>query len=419
MTIPRILKASAALPVVALLMLAGCGGGGGSATMQPGTGGAPTHEGPTLTEAFATGQDQEFSLSNASLARESRTTSISDTFRVTSIQRTSAGGYTVAFQDGDEEETATFLPEHCVDGYCSYTDAGTGQTYGFFSATGTRNGESLGEPSEFTYMAAPHLDVGGTRTYFVFGLGTAASAIPASGEAKYSGRFRADAYRADSTSTNSRQRYSGNIRLVANFDIGQLTGNIFYVRGSAPGSNTRVSWPTSSFTITNGRFSNGQYTATLTGTDSDSAVPDAESVRGFMGQIVARFYGPNAEEIGGTVTATRDLANTDNDLNLYGFIGATEFAPPSLGSAANVAGTKRRFDQRDSVVFADDGIRMECDCRRTDIHSSRHRFSIRCQISGSILYHRRQRCTGVLDLDWRLWTDIKVRPFRCQGMGHE
>ena len=368
MKLAGIFKATKVLPLFALAIAYGCASGGSGTTgsgtgmqpgtggMQPGTGGTPVHEGPTLTEAFATQQDQDYSLSNASLARESGTTSISDSFRVTSIQRTSAGGYTVTFQDGTDEGTATFSPDQCVDGYCSYTDTNTAQFFGFYSATGTKDPVSLGEPSEFDYMAAPHLDVDGTRTYFVFGLGTATSAIPAAGEAVYSGRFRADAYRAGSTSTGQRQRYSGTMRLVANFDMSRLTGSIYNVRGSAPGSSNRVSWATSSFTITNGQFSDGQYTATLTGMDSDSTVPDAESVRGFMGQIVARFYGPNAEEIGGAVTATRDLANTDNDLNLYGFIGGTKLGPPSvLGSGAIMVGVNRDYQNRTTEELQDDG----------------------------------------------------------------
>ena len=384
MKLDALLKIAKVLPLFALLVVYGCGGGSGttatapsttqpgsgtempgsgtempgSGTEMPGSGGGPAHEGPTLTEAFATQQDQNYSLSNASLTRDinADTTSISNSFRVTSIQRTSAGGYTVAFQDRNDEGTATFLPEHCVQtpGYCSYTD--TGQYYGFWSATGTSDGEMLGAPSEFTYLAALQLDVHATRSYFVFGLGTAAPAIPATGEAIYSGRFRADAYRAGSASNNFRQRYSGNVRLVANFDMSQLTGQIFRVFGSAPGSSTRNSWPTSSFTVTNGQFSNGQFTATLTGMDSDSAVPDAESVRGFMGQIVARFYGPNAEEIGGTITAARDLANTDNDLNLYGFVGGTKVGPPSvLGSSAIMVGVNRDSQNQMTEVLQDDG----------------------------------------------------------------
>ena len=100
------------------------------------------------------------------------------------------------------------------------------------------------------------------------------------------------------------------VRLVANFDMSRLTGQIYSISGTAPGerSSASVSWPTSRFTITNGRISNGQFTATLTGVDSDSNVLGrSESVRDFSGSIVANFYGPNADEVGGAITATRNL----------------------------------------------------------------------------------------------------------------
>ena len=88
---------------------------------------------------------------------------------------------------------------------------------------------------------------------------------------------------------------------------------------------TRVSWPTSSFSITNGQInSDGQFTATLTGMDDDSDVPLNESVRGFMGEIVGRFFGPNAEELGGAVNASRDVTGADDDRSLYGYIAVRQ-----------------------------------------------------------------------------------------------
>ena len=384
MTSNALAKIAKALPLAAVLLAYGCGGGGGSGTtadggpapMPPGmgpsgmgpsgmgpsgAGGGATNEGPTLAEAFATQQDQDYSLSTAALVRSSDpdSTSISDTFRITSIQRTEAGGYAIGVEDGDRTATATFLPEHCTATYCEYTDTESGTYFSFWSNTWTENGQPLGTPSQFAYMAAPHLIVGGTRAFFVFGLGTPASAVPATGQATYTGSFRADAYRAGSRSGDFRQRYDGALRLVANFDMSALEGSIFNIRGSAPGassSSDRVSWPSSSFTITNGRFNNGQFTATLTGTDSDPAVADVESVRGFMGALVAKFFGPNAEEIGGTLTATRDLANTDNDLNLYGFVAGTKLGPPSvLGSSATMVGVNRDYRNRRTEALQDDG----------------------------------------------------------------
>ena len=113
----------------------------------------------------------------------------------------------------------------------------------------------------------------------------------------------------------------GTMRLVANFDMRSLDGRIYRIRGRRADQNSTRTWKTSSFAITEGRIVNGQFTATLTGLDSDPTTPFDESVRDFMGHILGEFYGPNAEEVGGVVTATRDVAGTADDRVLHGFIG--------------------------------------------------------------------------------------------------
>ena len=148
------------------------------------------------------------------------------------------------------------------------------------------------------------------------------------------------------------------MQIVANFDMSSLNGRIFSVIGSEPGSSNRVSWPTSSFRITNGQInSDGQFTATLTGMDDDSDVPLNESVRGFMGEIVGRFFGPNAEELGGAVNASRDVTGTDDGLNLYGYIAVRQFGPSkTLGSAGLLAGNRRDFTAMTAELQEDDGM---------------------------------------------------------------
>ena len=148
------------------------------------------------------------------------------------------------------------------------------------------------------------------------------------------------------------------MQIVANFDMSSLDGRIFSVRGSEPGSKDRVSWRTSSFIISNGQISDGQFTATLTGMDSDPDVPLNESVRGFMGKIVGRFFGPNAEELGGAVNASRDVTGTDDDRNLlYGYIAGGQLEPSkTLGSAGLLAGSRRDFTAMTAELQEDDGM---------------------------------------------------------------
>ncbi|MDE0095124.1 MAG: transferrin-binding protein-like solute binding protein [Gammaproteobacteria bacterium] len=185
----------------------------------------------------------------------------------------------------------------------------------------------------------------GHRTNYLFGVNP--QALP-SGSATYAGRFRADAYKMTDPSNGQRVRYSGAFLLSANFDMSELEGRIHAVRGSQPGqssSSDRISWPTSFFTITDGRIVNGQFTAVLTAGDSDPNTPFNESVRGYMGHILGEFFGPNAEEVGAVVSASRDVAGEDHDYVLYGFVGGNDFGPAkTLGSEGILAGVLRDLD---------------------------------------------------------------------------
>lgn len=387
MTLRRKSSASVVLPVVALLLLAGCGGGGGTAMMQPGTGtgtqpgtgtgtqpgtgtGAqpdtgsePARSAPSLGSLYDSEPERTYTVAGTSLLENygASTTQLSTAPFVSSIQRNASGGYDIIYQDGTEQITVQILPEHCQANFgCTIPADSNGRTHWFWSWTSS---DSLGKPSLYKFMEASGFtanDGSGTqrRSLFVFGVETPASGVPATGEAIYGGRMRARAYRTSEPGSRARQRYRGRIRLVANFDMSRLTGRIFSIQGTAPGepSSARVSWPTSSFAITNGQIANGQFTATLTGMDSDSAVPDAESVRGFVGSIVAKFYGPNADEFGGTLTATRDLQDTDNDRQLHGVVDGRKLAPRKFESSASIAGVRRRFDSQQTTLFADDGM---------------------------------------------------------------
>ena len=209
-------------------------------------------------------------------------------------------------------------------------------------------------------LVADPADGRNSRIAFVFGLKTPTETLQTLGGAVYDGFFRTDAYRAGDPAHNLRQRYSGTLRIVANFDISRLYGSIVDVRGSEPGSSTRNRFPTSSFRISDGEIhDNGQFTATLTGMDSDASVPDKDSVRGVMGQILGEFYGPDGRTIGGVVTASRDLTGDDNDLVFYGYIrgGGGKFGPAvSLAADALVAGIDRDNRASRSDLLADDGL---------------------------------------------------------------
>ena len=91
--------------------------------------------------------------------------------------------------------------------------------------------------------------------------------------------------------------------------------------------------------------------------DSDPSVLLNKSVRGFVGEIVGRFFGPNAEELGGAVNASRNVTGNDDDLNLYGYIAGRQLAPSkTLGSAGLLAGNRRDFTAMTAELQEDDGM---------------------------------------------------------------
>ena len=165
----------------------------------------------------------------------------------------------------------------------------------------------------------------GERFWFVFGVRTPQSGLPA-GSATYRGRLRADAWSAGNPEHSQRQRIYGDMRIVSNFDLGTLMGEVDGIQGTEPGApgSSRSAWSTSSFTITDGRMVDGQFTATITGHDSDASASLAQSVAGYAGRLLGEFYGPGANEIGAVLTATRDLTGSAHDRVIQGYVGGTK-----------------------------------------------------------------------------------------------
>ena len=313
----------------------------------------------TLQTLFSTQPNNAYSPVSGALKRDfsAGTASLDGVLHVHTVQRTAAGGYVIVYTDGQTQHTIEFRSEHCRPGYCEVRN---GSYHGLWAWTAADN-QPLGQP-RFWHMHALNLLANpGTgeesRIAFVFGLKTPAATLRTLGEAVYTGYTRMDARRAGDNSTSLQQRYSGNVRLVANFDISRLYGRIVDVRGSEPGSSTRNPLPTSSFSISDGKIhDNGQFTATLTGMDSDASVLDVNSVRGVMGQILGEFYGPNGGTIGGVVTASRDLAGDANDLVFQGYIRGGKLGPTvDLAADALVAGVDRYNGDR-TELLTDDGM---------------------------------------------------------------
>ena len=275
---------------------------------------------------------------------------------VKSIRRNASGAYVIDYVLDGADEQVTIPLDNCPSGCRTSVN---GRTFAIYSSTNDDDDMATMEDGlgEFEYLASHQVfftpeDTQG-RAWFVFGVRT--EDLPM-GTATYHNKFRARTWETANDDIDQRQRIYATMRIVANFDMRALEGRVYGVEGTPrDGSySDRVYQPTSSFTLTDGRIVNGQFTATLTGVDSDPNTPLDESVRDFMGQVLGEFYGPNAEEVGGVVTATRDVAGTADDRVLYGYFGGrkTDRLTGVNDSEALLSGVDRDYEADSTALTA-------------------------------------------------------------------
>ncbi len=248
----------------------------------------------------------EYSPLTTAISRNSdeESSAIATDFYVKSISNTEAG-LEINYMIGSETKSVTMTSTDCFEDPAPYLSCRKDDA--FIASWTSRNPIELGSGEDFEHMEIQHLLSQGYRSTYLFGINP--ERLPTE-SATYSGRFRADAYKMTSAQNSERVRYQGRLHLSANFDMSKLEGRIHSIRGSQPGQssvNDRVLWPTSYFTISDGRIVNGQFTAVLTGHDSNQDAEFNESVRGYMGHILGEFFGPNAEEVGAVINASRDV----------------------------------------------------------------------------------------------------------------
>ena len=337
------------------LAVSGCGGGGGSgdgtasvtgpeqppappppAVQEPGPGlhtsdAAPVQADTADKTILATLEDGEVipTLSAVITMSTAESTAAVSTggFSVRSISSDGDGGYHVTFVDGDIETPIHFEREGFNAALNRFEQDRDGASFLLWSYGGFSEDDLTVELQDYEYLASLGANAGTAqdgweRFYFVFGAKTPAMAT-SRGSASFEGRFRADTFDADDPGRNQQQRLTGQMRIVANFDLGELEGNIRSIRGTEPGAafGTRSLWPTSSFRIADGEFNEeGQFTATLTGHDSAETPSLGQSAAGYVGDLLGEFYGPRTNEIGAVLTAARDVEDDAYDRVLLGYV---------------------------------------------------------------------------------------------------
>lgn len=345
MKIASFLKISAALPVAAMLALAGCGGGGGGSAMNaggpssPGTGGQPgagtgqplppaTPPTPTLAELIPDPANS-FEAVSKSLHRDSSAAraSVTDRFSISSVASDGDNGFHVTYViDGTETTVHFSRDDFATRDSTSYTKDVDGREYWLWSYAGSFDGANYGIGWQYDYFDALGSSYpGGGRTILAYGTPTGSDDMP-TGTATYTGDMYADAFdnTLDSISTSvARSRVLGNLVLTADFADATLDGRIFRLRIRAPGeSDYRNLASTTRLEMTGGRIADGKFTATLTGVDDDANTSLSDTARGFTGDVSGQFYGPNAREIGAALTATRATGDND-DWAWVGYLGGT------------------------------------------------------------------------------------------------
>ena len=241
-----------------------------------------------------------------------------DEFHVKTISSDGNDGFRVTYVLGGQERTVHFeAAEYGTPDYPSdyFTETDDGARFWLNDTFRSFRGEekNRGTP-DFRY-----LDVYGSggygygtdnRQHMAFGARTDDANLP-DGTASYSGLVYAENNAVGSIDpAEIRGRMWGNWRLTADFSESTLQGDIRFVTVRAPGSSAYRYLPyTTYFSIEDGEIVDGQFTASVSGTDSNASAPADRTLTGFEGDMLGEFYGPGAEEAGGVLRATRASDN--------------------------------------------------------------------------------------------------------------
>ena len=349
-----------AIAITVALALSGCGGGsntrtdtdtgmtGGTDTGMTGDTGTGMTDDPTLTVRDGLAQTaatpvhagsandtlatllpdatNQFAPLTSTLRRDwgESTTAPANDSHIKTIASDGSNGFHVTYVVGGEERMIHFAEaDYVAEDYNFYTEV-DGDGYWLWSYTDSYHGADKNQgSSRYTYVDLSGAsdyhkddddaeDEGASNlSYFSYGARTDAANLPA-GSATYAGIVDADTYLRSNPSRTHREDMKGNLRLTANFDGSTLDGMIFRIRVRTRNQNddgwnewTALS-DTTNFEMSDGQIVDGQFSATLTGVDSNAATPSDETVRGYEGGILGEFYGPAAEEVGGVFNASRN-----------------------------------------------------------------------------------------------------------------
>lgn len=267
-------------------VLAGCGGsgGGGSAMMD----------------------DPVPSPVNAVMLNDwpDRTTSLTEAARVADIERDGAGGFNVTYEVKGESKEVALATDLYDEAVGAFVSAGNTE-YRLWDKSDTFTDDPRYDhlningwvvcvhPSAENACFPPSETLADLEVYRGFVVWGEVTETPPMGSASYDGRFEFDGFmKGDPRSTTSRSRYRGDTMLTADFDSSTLMGSFDGDQYRPPGAQA---WQDTVFGLV---LEAGE----ITGSDLEANLTGSGMLSGFTGQLAGHFYGPAADEVGGTLT---------------------------------------------------------------------------------------------------------------------
>ena len=167
---------------------------------------------------------------------------------------------------------------------------------------------------------------GETRdSYVTYGVRTSAAGLPV-GSATYEGTMQASWWDAEGDpDTNLRNRgLRGDLSLEANFDDGTISGRVVDMFIPGWNSDSGEDEPVGAISISTTMIEDAQFVADWVGENTDTQAAPDRTLSGFTGTVLAEFYGPAAEEVGGVLNGSRAATGTTPERFISGGFGASQ-----------------------------------------------------------------------------------------------
>ena len=285
----------------------------------------------TAADTVAGMDDVAFGPLNASIRRDyvGYDVSLPDDGRtyVASIERDAAGGATVEFVVDGQTQRVDFTAAD-FENYEPFVIDGREYLAGPWNFNNSN-------PLNHSYFRAvgwysEAVDgVVGYQGQAVYGVRTKSENLPI-GSASYAGYMTGNVFDDDGNTprfATHRRTIWGELTLEADFDDSTVTGEVngLFFRDTRENGEAWEELPdTTSIDIADGSIVGNRFTADWSGHDTDTNNPATASARGFEGDMLAEFYGPNAEEVGGVFNGHRAATATTLEQFVSGILGGKE-----------------------------------------------------------------------------------------------